>query len=197
MVTAYRTYTERFTQADLGLIPDVPGWRFEIIDGELFVTKAPSNEHQRVCTRAASELDTWSMNTGLGYVLSTPGLIFADGDDVIPDVVWVSSERMPLLHGPDRHLHAAPELVLEVLSPGSSNQRRDLEVKLALYSRRDVPEYWSIDWQLERVLVYRRQGAALTLAATLNRDGILTSPLLPGFAGPVSRLFAGLPLSGS
>jgi len=80
-------------------------------------------------------------------------------------------------------------LVVEVLSPGSVNERRDREVKLKLYSRRGVSEYWIVDWQQRKVEVYQRQQMALHLLATLYATDTLTSPLLPGFACPVVTLF--------
>ena len=63
---------------------------------------------------------------------AAPGLIFADDDDVAPDVVWISRERLAGTLDQTGHLHTAPELVVEVLSPGSVNERRDREVKLKL-----------------------------------------------------------------
>jgi Uma2 family endonuclease len=87
------------------------------------------------------------------------------------------------------HLTAAPELVVEVLSPGKPNERRDKEVKLKLYSVRGVLEYWIVNWQENRVELYRREQAVLTLVATLYSQDELTSPILPGFSCLVSKLF--------
>jgi Uma2 family endonuclease len=78
---------------------------------------------------------------------------------------------------------------VEVLSPGSANERRDRGVKLKLSSRRGVSEYWIVDWQQRKVEVYRRQQMALQLLATLYAIDTLTSPVLPGFACPVVTLF--------
>jgi len=108
---------------------------------------------------------------------------------VVPDVVWISQARRAAALGPDGHLHAAPELAVEVLSPGSANERRDREVKLKLYSRRDVLEYWIVDWRTRQVEVYRQQDGMLCQAGTLFAAETLTSPLLPGFACPVISLF--------
>lgn len=80
-----------WTSSDLELLPD-NGNRYEIINGELFVTRAPHWQHQKSCTRIANVLDTWSLSTGLGEVVITPGIVFTDADNVIPDVVWVSRE---------------------------------------------------------------------------------------------------------
>ena len=127
--------------------------------------------------------------TRLGHVLPGVGVIFSATDAVIPDIVWVSRERRAVIEGADRHLHGAPELVVEVLSPGAANEWRDREAKLALYSHYGVEEYWIIDWRAQTVSVYRRHQAQLRLEASLRRRDTLTSPLLPGFALPVAQLF--------
>jgi Uma2 family endonuclease len=180
----------RFTSADLELLPKVEGWRYEIVDGELHVSTAPSFQHQYASTRTASELDVWSRQTGLGLATAAPGLVLASDDDVIPDVIWVSHERLATALDQAGHFRVAPELVVEVLSPGSTNEHRDREVKLRLYSRQGVDEYWIVDWRRRLVQVYRREDAALTLVATLRDADELTSPLLPGFACPVASLWA-------
>ena len=91
--------------------------------------------------------------------------------------------------GDDGKLHAAPELVVEILSPGATNQRRDREAKLKLYAREGVGEYWIVDWRTRGVDVYRRTDERLQAAATLTDADTLTSPLLPGFAYPVGDLW--------
>ncbi|MGH9828106.1 MAG: Uma2 family endonuclease, partial [Blastocatellia bacterium] len=121
-----------------------------------------------------------------------PGLIFADDDDVAPDMVWLSTGRLSAALSPDGKLHSAPELVVEVLSPGDTNRRRDREAKLKLYSRRGVEEYWIVDWQLRRMEIYRRLQTQLELAATLQEGDEILSPLLPGFGAPLESLFNGL-----
>lgn len=179
----------RWTTADLELLPD-NGDRYELIDGELFVTRAPHWGHQQTCGRFFSVLDTWSMSAGLGRAAINPGLIFTEADNVIPDVVWASNERLALLLDEAGHLTGAPELVVEVLSAGTDNERRDRDLKLRLYSVRGVQEYWIANWRLQQIEVYRREQASLRLVATLLRNDQLTSPLLPGFSCSVAQVFA-------
>ncbi len=78
----------RWTTADLELFPD-NGNRYEIIDGELFVTRARHWNHQKACARIIAPLDTWSQATSLGQVVPAPGVIFGENDNVIPDVVSI------------------------------------------------------------------------------------------------------------
>ncbi|MFM5886830.1 MAG: Uma2 family endonuclease [Dolichospermum sp.] len=177
-----------WTSSDIELLPD-NGNRYEIINGELFVTRAPHWKHQKSCTRIANVLDTWSLSTGLGEVVITPGIVFTDADNVIPDVVWVSRERLATLLDDNGHLTGAPELIIEVLSAGVENERRDKEVKLKLYASRGVQEYWIINWRLQQIEVYRRERATLILVETLFANDELISPLLSGFSCVVGSLF--------
>ncbi|MFM7448489.1 MAG: Uma2 family endonuclease [Leptolyngbyaceae cyanobacterium] len=178
----------RWTTSDLELLPESSN-RYEIIDGELFVTRAPHWKHQRAGGKIYRALDDWSETTGLGEAVQAPGVIFSDADNVIPDVVWISRKR--LANGLDEagHLTIAPDLVVEVLSPGIQNERRDREAKLKLYTERGVQEYWILDWRSHQVEVYRRENARLKLVCTLLVNDTVTSPLLPDFACLVQRLF--------
>ncbi len=177
-----------WTSADLELFPE-DGKRYEIIDGELFVTRAPHWQHQRTCGNLHYALQTWSKSTGLGYVAMGAGVIFGNNDDVIPDVVWVSKERYDSLIDRAGHLLGAPELVIEVLSAGKENERRDRELKLKLYSSRGVLEYWIVDWKNKLIEVYRRENGILKLQMTLYATDCLTSPLLPDFTCPLAQIF--------
>ncbi len=180
----------RWTTRDLDAMPDDDGWkRYEIIDGELLVTRAPHIRHQGAAGKIHVRLETWSEMTGMGSAFQTPGVIFTPTDAVIPDVVWISRER--LASGIDQagHLTVAPELMVEVLSPGDLNEQRDKEVKLKLYSLQGIQEYWIVNWQLKTLEIYRRTEAQLQLVATLLDGDSLTSPLLPGFSAAIAQIF--------
>ena len=179
----------RWTVRDLEVLPKSEGTTFELIDGELFVTRSPHRKHQQVSGKIYRVLDDWSEKSGLGEAIPAPGIIPSNADNVIPDVVWVSRERLALLEDEAGHLTGFPELIVEVLSPGEPNIRRDREAKLKLYSVQGVQEYWIADRFGPRLEVYRRQNGQLVLVATLMIGDELRSPLLPGFRCAVSRLF--------
>ena len=69
-------------------------------------------------------------------------------------MIWISRERYAKAIDAAGHLHLAPELVIEVLSPGKTNEDRDRKAKLKLYSRRGVQEYWIVSWMSQFVEVY-------------------------------------------
>jgi Uma2 family endonuclease len=181
--------TRRYTSADLERLPEIEGVRYEIIDGELYVSKQPDWHHQLAVSMLTAALTTWSEATRAGVALGAPGLVFSPENDVAPDLIWISRERLAAVADASGHFRQAPELVVEVLSPGRRNEQRDREVKLSLYSRQGVDEYWIVDWRAHAVEVYRRAGAALQLVATLGNGDTLTSPLLPGFSCPVAKLW--------
>jgi Uma2 family endonuclease len=179
----------RWTSADVALLAADEWKRYEIIDGDLFVTRAPHVGHQDSIGQIYARLLSWSSDTGLGKPLITPGIIFSDADNVIPDLVWVSNERLAKIIDSEGHLTDAPELVVEVLSVGSANERRDREAKLKLYSLEGIQEYWIVDWRLQQVEVYRRENTQLQLIATLLGADQIDSPLLPGFHCQVACFF--------
>ena len=182
--------TLRYTTADLECLPAIDGVRYEIIDGDLYVSRMPDWHHQYVSSQVWRALEDWDDQTSAGVAIEAPGIIFASDDNVVPDVIWISRARLPHIFTESGHLRAAPDLVVEALSPGAENERRDRELKLKLYSRQGVREYWIVDWRLQTVQVYRRAQAALELVATLTDQDVLTSPLLPGFACPLPKLWA-------
>lgn len=179
-----------WTTQDLDTIPDDGGWkRYEIVNGELFVTRAPHAHHQSAASKLNIRLGVWSEETELGSPIQTPGVVFTDIDAVIPDVVWASNERWE--NGLDKagHFVVAPELMIEVLSSGDKNEQRDKKFKLKLYSLHGVQEYWIVNWQIKEIGVYRREDAMLQKVSTLSGSDTLMSPLLPGFECTVASVF--------
>ena len=178
----------RWTSYDLELFPD-DDTRYEIIDGELLVTRAPHWYHQTAIDNLCFALKSWNRLTGLGVIATTPGIVFADSDNVIPDLVWLRQGRLRDVLDAQGHLTAAPDLVVEVLSEGAGQERRDRELKLKLYSIQGVLEYWIVDWRKKSIQMYRRENAALVLVATLFENDSITSLLLPDFVCKLTEIF--------
>jgi Uma2 family endonuclease len=183
--TEYRTH---WTTDDLKYMPD-DGTRYEIIDGDLFMAKQPHWHHEHTSGLIFMYLQLWSQQSALGLASTTPGIIFGNGDNVVPDVVWISNERLKLLMDEAGHLMGAPELVVEVLSLGFDNEQRDRTTKLKLYESRGVIEYWIADWRLRQLEVYRRDKGQLKFVSTFLEQDTLTSLTLPGFECAVGKLF--------
>ena len=173
---------------DLTALPDDDGNIYELIEGELIVSSAPSIKHQRVIMNLGKEIANYLDRNPLGEVLPTPGVIFDRHNSVIPDLVFVTNEQLAQV-GAEPHIRLAPALAVEVVSPGRENARRDRVKKLRVYGRFGVGEYWVADPEACTVEIYRPAGGALALAATVGGDEEITSPLLPGFACEASRVF--------
>lgn len=170
-------------------MPKIEGVRYEIIDGELYVSNAPHWHHQYAADEIRTALRSSPDVMAAGITVTAPGLVFAEDQDVIPDLIWISHSRLARGQDAAGHFTIGPELVVEVLSMGWSNETRDRDTKLSLYTRQGVDEYWIVDWRARFVDVYRRSGAELQHVATLTGDAVLTSPMLPGFSCPITNLW--------
>lgn len=177
------------TVADLELMPD-DGNRYELIEGEMIVTRAPGFSHQLVLINLATEIKNYLKQNSIGEVVPTPGVIFDQHNSVIPDLVFLTNRQVEGV-GDGPHIHEAPELAVEIVSPGRENARRDRVVKLQIYSKFSVKEYWVADPEARALEIYRLAEGALTLAATLTGEDEITSPILPGFSCKAVQIFGG------
>jgi Uma2 family endonuclease len=177
------------TVSDLEGAPD-DGNRYEVIEGDLHISAAPSFFHQRVLFNLAFAIELHLREHPAGVVVPGVGVIFDQFNGVIPDLVFLTHERRQHILAEGR-LTAAPEIVVEILSPGSANEKRDRTVKRRLYSARGVHEYWIVDPETKTVDVYRkRKEGGLKLAANLHTGDDLTSSVLPAFRLSLTQLFA-------
>ena len=140
------------TWEDVLQMPD-DGNRYEFIGGRLYVTPVPWTRHQRIAKRLQLALVRVLEDTGHGEVFWAPFLVEfpGTGDRVQPDILFVSNERRGII-GKNQVL-GAPDLVVEILSPITAH--RDRGVKLDLYARRGVREYWIVDPDEDVVDVWR------------------------------------------
>jgi Uma2 family endonuclease len=188
---AITSKSARLTYQDLRRLPD-DGLRHELIDGEHYVSPSPRPKHQRVVANLHGHLFMFLRRHPFGRVYFAPlDVVFSELNCVVPDVLYVSHER-EARQMTERNLGGAPDLVVEVLSP--STKHIDQGIKLRLYERYGVPEYWVIDPIDEMVRVYRMESGMLALSTELSRGDDasvagLTTPLLPGFELSLDELF--------
>jgi Uma2 family endonuclease len=116
-------------------------------------------------------------------------VIFNEHNAVIPDLVYVSRSRAPGIIANNRFV-AAPELVIEIVSPGRENEDRDRVAKRQVYGRFGVAEYWIVDPQQQTVEIYRLAKRSLRLVKRLGVADELGSPLLPGYSCQLRTIFA-------
>ena len=174
----------RLTYDDFCLLPN-SGKRYEIVEGDLFVTPAPRRLHQRIVTRLTRFLSGFVEDHRLGEAYVSPfDVVFSAFDVVEPDLVYFSNARQSVLT--EMNAQGAPDLVVEVLS--ETTERTDRTIKLKLYGKCDVQEYWIIDPCGPSAEIYRRGEEGLALAAKLSAADALTSPMFPGFSVPLRKL---------
>jgi Uma2 family endonuclease len=181
---AMRRANVRFTYSDYLQLPEDN--RYEILDGEIYVVPAPNIRHQRLSKRIVGFLIRQIEETGHGEILPAPcDVVFSDENVVQPDILFVRKERLGIIG--EANIREAPDLVVEILSPGTRG--RDLEIKRKLYARFGVQEYWIVDPEAAtvEVLVWSDMGYA-SAGVYCSRDRLL-SPLLPELNLPVAEIF--------
>ena len=146
-----RMALSQITWQDVQQLPD-DGNRYEAIEGELYVTAAPSLRHQRISRELFLALHRLLGVRGHGELFFAPtGVEFpATEEGVQPDLIFVSNERRGILTDP--WIRGAPDLVVEILSPTTAG--RDRGVKLKLYKRQGVEQYWIVDPEARAVEVW-------------------------------------------
>lgn len=176
----------KLTYEDYESFPD-DGNRYEIIDGEAFMTAAPSGPHQRAVTRLGRYLDAHVEEKDLGEVYSSPyAVIFSPADVFEPDVVYISRERSALLD--ERGvIHGTPDLCIEVAS--QSTRQRDRTTKFARYAHFRLPEYWIVDPEAQTVAVFVLENDAFVPFSVARLDDEIRSRVLPDLELRASVLF--------
>ena len=148
---------KRWTYAEFARLPTSGSTRYEVIDDELVVTPSPSTRHQWIVAKLLSRLLVFVEANELGMVLPAPlDVLFAEGDYVEPDILFVRNERLHLVS--DRGVEGPPDLVVEVLSPSTAG--RDRGIKLDRYRIFGVAEYWVADPDEQIVEVWDLVGGA-------------------------------------
>lgn len=189
------THLERLmTVDDLEAIPE-DGNLYELIGGEIFMSCAPGITHQRVLLNLIIKCSSYLAQNPVGELLPGPGVIFDKHNSVIPDLVFVSNAQRSKLIGQER-LTWAPDLAIEILSPGAENERRDLKLKAEMYFSFGVREYWIVNPQNQTARILRGESSFETLILGAG-DEISSPGILPGFSLKVGSIFEANPTNPS
>lgn len=175
------------TVYDLEATPD-DGNIYELFEGELSVAKAPSLKHQELIVNFTTIISNYLRENPIGQVWSTPGVIFDEYNSAIPDLVFIAKERIPKIAS-GIHIVGAPDLIIEIMSPGSENVRRDQVVKRQTYARFGVKEYWVVEPLVEVVEISRLQENVLASVGVFRNAEEISSPLLPDLKFTVKDVF--------
>ena len=166
----------RFKADDIWDAPE-DGNRYEVIDGELHVTPAPSWGHQTAASTLLAYLWNYVRPRRLGQVVTAPvGVVLEEETGVQPDLVYVSRERSGIIV--ERGVEGAPDLIVEVLSPGT--QARDRGIKMRAYARAGVPHYWMLDPPNKTLEAYELSEQGYGAAQVYGPGGTFRPALFPG-----------------
>ena len=175
----------KFTVADYMTTPEDK--RYQLLDGDLILAPAPTDKHQAISLHLAVSLHQFVQENDLGLVRYAPyDVVLSDYDVFQPDILFVSNARSDIVT--EANIQGAPDLVVEILSPGTATYDRGY--KQGLYSRHDVREYWLVDPDAETVEVLAESQEGLVPIATYDAAGTLTSPLLEGLAIELAGVFS-------
>jgi Uma2 family endonuclease len=167
----------KLTYHDYLLLPE-DGKRYEILEGDLYMTPAPTPRHQLIVTRLNHVLMTYLDTHAIGTLLTAPtDVLLSDTDIVQPDLLFVREGGAAAIT--DKNIQGPPDLVVEILSPATA--ARDRELKRKRYEHFRVGEYWLIDPDANTLEILVLSGDRYTRHALVTRPVQATSPLFPGF----------------
>jgi Uma2 family endonuclease len=173
-----------FTYRDYARLAD--DRRFEVIEGTLLLTPAPTTWHQRLCGRLFTMLDEHVRRHDLGEVLIAPcDVVLSKTNVVQPDILFVQKERLAIIG--EKFISAAPDLLVEVVSPGT--KMRDRRMKFRLYARFGVRELWIVDGEPGSVEVFLNHGARFELEKGYDSGDTLNSKVLSKLRLPLRSIF--------
>ena len=170
------------TVADLDSYPD-DGNRYELIEGELFVSRAPGIPHQLVLNNLQIECGAYLKQNPVGRFVPGAGAVFSDYDAVIPDLAFVVNERWDQVVTGEKFTGAL-DIVIEVISPG--DLAYEVDEKIAEYLEAGVALVWEINPEKRTVFVHRADGSVAKLK---ENDTLSGEDVIPGFACRVGELF--------
>lgn len=160
--------------------------RYELLDGELATSPSPREIHQYVLGRLFLRLGAFIFGRNLGRVYCSPfDVVLSETDVVRPDLLFVSSGRANIITADN--VQGAPDLVIEILSPFTAE--RDGTIKLDLYARHGVREYWIVDPDAKTVMLLWRGRSRFEVVSIYGAEQNLRSPTLRGFSLDLAEVF--------
>ena len=160
--------------------------RYELLSGELVMSPSPKEIHQYILGRLFLRLGTFIYGRNLGKVYCSPfDVVLSDTDVVQPDLLFVSNSRESIIT--EENVRGAPDLVVEILSPATAE--RDRTVKLDLYARYGVREYWIVDPDDKKITVLVRGESRFEVVGIYEAEESLRSPTLAGFSIALREIF--------
>jgi Uma2 family endonuclease len=162
------------------------GPRYQLVDGDLHMAPAPNSFHQDVSRNIEFIIVAYLENNPIGKVYDAPFDVFLTETNVFqPDLLFISKQNLRIVE--EDGAHGAPDLVIEILSPSSS--QLDLGSKKRVYARCGVLEMWTVDPQARKVVVYDLRKSETEPAHNWLESDEFECKLLPGLKFKVAKFF--------
>lgn len=183
------TTTQLMTADELLKLPR-GRFRYRLIKGELITMSPAGSEHGALAAIVAALLVQYVRANNLGIVFGAEtGFKVAENPDTVlaPDVAFTSREHVPESGITKKYWPGAPDLAVEILSPGDT--AREVEVKVGQWLSAGARLVWTVNPKQKSVTVHRASKVSDTLSETDELDG---EEIVPGFRCRVSEIFAGI-----
>ncbi|MQL51169.1 Uma2 family endonuclease [Desulfofundulus thermobenzoicus] len=175
---------QRYTYEDYCRLPE--GSPYQLIGGELVMTPSPTPYHQMVSMKLVFKMAGFVLEKGLGIVLYAPVDVYLEETETYqPDIIFISNERLSIIE--EKRINGAPDLVVEILSPGTGYY--DLRSKYKVYEKSGVREYWIVDPHSKSVQVFCLQGRKFVLDREVEQQGTVQSHVIAGLTVQVESIF--------
>jgi Uma2 family endonuclease len=169
----------------LQLGEDPPGVRLELVDGEIIVSPSPIPRHSFTIVALGAILKVHVDAFDLGELLMDVDTIFGEHDVRRPDLLFFRKSRRHLIT--DEAIEGAPDLAVEVLSPGS--ERTDRRDKFKQYAAGGVKHYWIVDPKQQTIEAYvLRKGKYVGRVRGSGSD-VVKLPPFPKLGIPLAKLW--------
>ncbi len=176
--------TKPMTWREYAALPD-DGKGYQVIEGELIVTPAPTSGHQDVVLELAVPLRSFVKEHDLGKVFVSPIDVILSGTNIVqPDIIFIRKDRREIIAD---QIQGPPDLAVEVVSPPSG--KRDTVDKLALYAKFAIRHYWIVSPTSRCVIVYRLAGDVYERIGLYQGEDRFESELFPGLTIDLTTLW--------
>ena len=163
-------------------------FQYELLNGILMKKSSPTIQHQRISRRITVAIENYLVKNPIGEVFYAPlDVVLDEINAPQPDVFFVSKAKEYILDEVEQVVIGIPDIVVEILSPGSV--KKDRITKKKIYERFGVPEFWVVDPSYKNVEVFRLMDGRYELADFIEETGVVKSAVLEGFELPLDKIF--------
>lgn len=183
----YKTESKIYTYQDYLELPEEPGVRYEILEGELVKEPSPNLLHQRISRELEFLLISYFKQTDpKGEVFDAPlDVTFQDRTVVQPDILYVGGNKLNIMK--KARIDGAPTLTVEIIS--ESSWRKDRMRKLQIYQKAGVQHYWLVNPLDNTFECFALKDGVYSLVASGMDDDVVEHPDFPGLVIPLAEFW--------